>query len=348
MMYYIIIALLLLIGKKFERKWTCILSTLTLVLFAGLRANNVGADTVQYLHSFEYCSIYSSINSALYDRSLDENAIEIGYYILEYLCHLIMSYNSFKLLCASLTIIPVGYILYKYSNHPTVSFLLFYMLPIYTLLSMSAIRQGIAFGFVLLAMDMCFQKRWKMYVTWMLIALLFHNSVAILIPLYILNYIDYKRRYNIYIFIVFGVVAYYSTRIFLFLNTYSRIDYEVGDAGGIGMLLFLCLLMVVSFSVPEFELQKGLDKFLIYFLVATICFWFIGMNLAAIFRLAAYTEFFMSLYVSNTLSKIPNTANRNLIIILIMFGTFLMMNKLVLRESTNEVNTYYPYYFNWE
>ena len=348
MIYYIIIVLLFIIGKELERKWTCILSTLVLVLFAGLRANNVGADTVQYQFLYENISTYTSLHDFLYYRSLDEKAVEIGYYILEYLCHLIMNYNSFKLLCASLTIVPVGLIIYKYSNHPTLSFLTYYMLPIYTLLSMSAIRQGIAFGFVLIAIDKCFQRRWKGYVLWMLIALSFHNSVAILFPLYFLNHIDYKRKYNIFIFLLLGVIAFYSTQIFLFLNSYSRIYYEVGDAGGNGMLMFLCLLGAVSLYIPEFEFREGTNKLLLYFLFTTIGFWLIGMNLAAIFRLAAYTEFFLSLYVSNLLFKIADRVSRNIIIILVMLGTFAIMNKLVFRESKDFVNTCYPYYFNWE
>lgn len=347
MIFYVII-LILLVGYRMERRNYCIMATVLLTLFAGLRANCVGTDTVQYQYIYEYGLNFSSLKALLMDRSYNETAAEVGYYILQYLCHQIMDYDGFKVVCAVLTIGPVGYIIYKYSEHPVLSFLIFYMLPIYTLLSMSALRQGIAFGFTLMAFDACFEKKSKFYFGWMAAAFLFHTSSIVLLPLYFLNNIGYKRSYNKLIFIGLIIVAIFSSVIFAYLNSFSRIDYEEGEAGGVGMLVFLCLYFITSYFVSESVFSIGINKFLIYFVAFTIGCWLIGMNLAAIFRLAAYTESFLALYVTNILYDHLKMPTRKLVVGLILLGTLVMMNRLVLKESKGEVNTYYPYYFNWE
>jgi hypothetical protein len=80
-------------------------------------------------------------------------------------------------------------------------------------------------------------------------------------------------------------------------------------------------------------------------LIYTIALWFIGMNLAAIFRLAAYSEGFICLYVSNLLFYTSKSL-RKLIILVVCIGTILLMSQLVV--STIKGNNFYPYHFTWE
>lgn len=347
MIYYFII-LILLVCHRMERKKYCIFATTLLSLFAGLRGNNVGADTVQYQYIFDYQMDFDSITSLLLFRAMEDKAAEVGYTLLMYFVHMFASYDVFKFICSALCIVPAGYIIYKRSFHPTVSFLLFYSMPIFTLLSMSAQRQGIAFGISLIALDFCVQKKWKPFILLILLASLFHNTVAVLLTLYFINKIDYKRKYNLLIIIGLLVVFMFRSAIFSVLNSYSRIDYEVGDAGGVGMMIFLFLIFATSLLVPQQVFKDEFNKFQIYLLVFTIACWFIGMNLAAIFRLAAYTEFFICLYVSNVLAFINKNITRKVVTALICIGMVAVMQRIALRPSSDNVNTYVPYTFNWE
>lgn len=351
-MIFYFVAFIFLVGFKLERKTYCILATVILILFAGLRADCVGADTVQYKTIYEQSLTFSSLTQLLRWRSQDSLASEIGYNILQYFCHLYVNYNVFKFICVVFTLVPVGIFIYKYSRKPAISFFVFYALPIYTMLSMSVMRQGIAFGLTVLAMDKLLEKRWKYYVLLILLACLFHQTAIILLPLYFIHKIKYKRKHNILIITLAVIVFIFRAAIFMYLNEYSRIDYKddvsEGGGGGWGMLIFLILMFATSYFVPEKTLKQDFHKFTLLLLSFTLICWFLGLNLAAIFRLAAYTEFYMCLYVSNTLAHIPSKGLRYLVTTLICIGVLFIMSRVVIRESDGTVNSFYPYYFNWE
>jgi hypothetical protein len=161
-----------------------------------------------------------------------------------------------------------------------------------------------------------------------------------------------------------GILLVFSSSVFSFLNSYSRIDYEVEDnAGGFGTFAYLIILYLFSFCLPDRMYNKlsatikygrntsdidvgFLNKNLILLSLYTIACWIIGMNVAALFRLAAYTEFFLCIYVTNTLGMIPILKTKKYILLFIMVINVSLMSHLVVRQYHG--NTFSPYYFFWE
>lgn len=363
MIYYIILFAIW-IFRHLPRKTYCILLSILLTLFAGLRENAVGIDTLMYKELYENVADFDSIVSMLIIRGTSEQSAEVGYYILEYIFTRFATFDVFKFLCSACTVCSSSFIIYKYSAKPWISFFLFFSLPIFTLLSMCAFRQGLAFSLFLIAMHFCFNRKWKPYVALISLAFLFHSSIICVAPVYMINYVDYKKKYLPLIILIMGILLVYSTSVFTFLNSYSRIDYEVEyNAGGFGTFAYLIILYLFSFCLPKkmynkqnLEIKYGrnigsidvgiLNNSLILLCLYTIACWIIGMNVAALFRLAAYTEFFLCIYVTNTLGLIPMLKTKKYILLFILVINVSLMSHLVVRQYHG--NTFSPYYFFWE
>lgn len=346
-MIYIVIIFLILFLPTFikDKKVYCLVISAIFVSLAGLRSDFCGQDTSMYAviyRGFEG----GTFNYLLSERMNAEMNYEFGYFLIQYVFSRFSDFQFFKFCCACIQILPACYIIYKYSNNVRIAFLVYFMLPIFTLLSMSAMRQGIAFGICMIAYNYVMRKDLKRFLILMTIAFFFHNSSIIFVIVYFLNRMEYKRKYNILIFIIWGVLAITSLSVFNFLSQFNRIGYEQGDAGGIGMLIFMLMLFGCSFLIPKSKLNLNYNKYNIFLLVFTIGVWFVGMNLAAVFRLAAYYEFFICLYISDNLANISSKSMSLFVRSLACIGIFLIFDQLVLNGSHEfPVN---PYYFFWE
>lgn len=363
-MIYFFILFIIILFRKLPRKQYCIFICILLSLFAGLRENHVGLDTLLYKTLYDEVSEFDTLTSMLIFRSASEGSAEVGYYILEYLFSRFVSFDVFKFFCSVCTVCSASFMIYKYSTKPWVCYFIFFSLPIFTLLSMCAFRQGLAFSLFLIAMHFCFKRKWKPYVALISVAFLFHSSIICVAPVYLINYVNYKKKYLPLILIIMGILLVFSTSVFSFLNSYSRIDYEVEEnAGGFGTFAYLIILYTFSFCLPSRMHEKlnaiiklggnnnGIDvgilnNNLILLCLYTIACWIIGMNVAALFRLAAYTEFFLCIYVTNTLGLIPMLKTKKYILLFILVINVSLMSHLVVRQYHG--NTFSPYYFFWE
>ena len=343
--YIFILFSLIILRLCKDDKIYCFLSSLLLILFAGCRGWHVGVDTSQYAYIFNALQ-GTDWKSIMLIRDSEEQASEIGYTFLCWLFGKFGDYNSFKLLSAGFTLAPAGFLIYKYSKNKCLSFVVFYLLPICCQMSMTMMRQGYAFGFWLLACHYMIQKKWKPYLAFIAIGILFHSSLIVVSPLYLLNWLSYKRKYNILILILLVVIYTFKSILFLFLASYSRMQYEAGDAGGWFTLLYLILLFLSTYFVKETYLKSYINKLLIYFLITTIALWFIGMNLAAVFRLAAYTEFFICLFVPNIYGSICNKNFSRCVIFACLVVGYLMFNSIIFRK--HDIDSFVPYYFYWD
>ena len=330
-----------------DRKRYFFFVSVILVLLAGLRANFIGPDTQMYQYIYENIESYG-LGFIQQEREIMETKYEIGYFYLQYFISRYYSYNVFKFICSAISILPACYVIYRYSKKIWLSMFVFFSLPIYTMMGMSMMRQGCAFGLCMIAYVFFIKKRFLFFFLLVLAASLFHESALVFLPVYIINYIGLKPSYFKYIALVLIIVAINATTLFVFLNRYSRLQYTAGAAGGYGTLIFMLLLLICCFCfIDKTKFDNTEIKILVYMLVYTIMLWFIGMNLAAIFRLAAYTEFFICLYVSNVFSHIKDDKIRNTIQFVTMVICVYIMKSIVLSTDRGTYG-YYPFSFIWE
>lgn len=304
-----------------------------IALLPALRSSMIGQDTFMYQYIFnEFVGkSWQSMWNFEGKSWLDFNS-ELGYFTLDYLISRFGDYTLFKAICSLMATLPACWIIYRYSNRPWLGYFIFYTLPIYTLLSMAAQRQGIAFGFCMIAFHFAMQRKLPKFLFFVFLAWTFHSSSVFFLFVWLIPYLGYKRRYNWVLLAAFLVVAAFSTAIFVYLNQFSRQEYDTGESGGIRMLIYFAALFFCSFFIPIKKLQEEDNKMYLYLLVYTSILWLIGLNLAALFRLAAYTEFFIALYISNTLFAMKPRAIRQIALTLIFFVSIALFNVLSIAE----------------
>lgn len=350
MVYYIVLFLIIVFHFLVKnRDKFCTYVGILLVLFAGLRGAYVGPDTYQYQWIFEDIQHYHNTNFGFFFLDgKDSQTSEPGYNFFQTMVGLIANYEVFKILCAFIQTVPAIILIRNYSNNILMSLVIYFCLPVFSMMSMSMMRQGIAFGIFLLSYKYILERKFYKYIVCILCAALFHTSALILIPLYFVYSIPYKKKYIWLILFILCLVYLFSQALYSFMISFARIEYEMSDSKeGFKMLIFMMICLSSSMLVKEKILNSPVIRFQFYLLVYTIALWMIGMNLASVLRLAAYTEFFLCLYIPNLLGLISDINLRKLVQWCACIVCVLIMQNIVLMKSSDSIR-YVPYYFFWE
>jgi transmembrane protein EpsG len=315
--------------------------TLLLILMAGFRGENIGRDTDQYTLLFNMIKKYNSLEVAF-----NSTTMERGYVILEYYIYQLgFDHQFFFMICAILTLAPIGYVFNKYSKNPWIAFFLFITFPIYTTIGYSAVRQGVAIGMVMMAFHYSQKEKLLKYLLFMLLAIAFHTTAIVFLPIFWLKKIKISKKV-----IIFTLVAMISGNflnlVFLnIFNNYSRILYDASETGGQIIYLFFILLLCFSlFFIKYFKDKYEENQIYIYMVIITVIIWPICSNNPALFRLTFYFTIFLSLYVSNFVTVIRPKVIAVTGVILILFGGLLIFEKI--NKNPEALN--YPYSFYWE
>jgi hypothetical protein len=148
-----------------------------LILFAGLRGEYVGADTIAYINRFEYL------------KSLDQiwdvyGSAGAGIKLIYATALLTSSHHTYFLLLAS-TVAVALYLagIFRNSDDVVLSLFVFIAFGFYVF-HLNGMRQGLALGFYLLAIPHVIGGNFLRYAVWVGIASLFHTSALFTLPLY--------------------------------------------------------------------------------------------------------------------------------------------------------------------
>ena len=114
MIYYSIIFLIIIL-QKLPHKVYCITIGLLLLLFTGLRSNSIGADTPMYQYMYQLVQ-EGNYQDMVDLRGTEQDAVEWGYYLIQYLFSRWFDYDFFKFFCSSMVVIPATFMIYKYTK----------------------------------------------------------------------------------------------------------------------------------------------------------------------------------------------------------------------------------------
>lgn len=346
MIFYVIVFLIIILNFLIkDRKLYCFLIGCILVLFAGLRADIIGPDTLNYKYIYEDIRRFGINNLGFFFLTESEQDAEPGFIVFQYLISRLGGYNLFKFLCAIIQVVPAVLLIYRYSTNKCFSFIIFFCLPVYLMMSMSMMRQGLAWGIFLLGFHYILERKFWKYTLTIAIAFMFHSTSLILLPLYFLYKIPYRRIYNWLVLAGVAIAYLFKGIIFSFFSGFTRMKYEADTAGGMATFLLFIVFYFFTYFVSEKELQKPFLKFQLYLLVFTIFCWTFGMSLPVAFRLAAYTEFFLCLFLPNLIGNVKGVVNRQILHITLTIICILYLSIVSLRVYEY---SYYPYYFMWE
>ena len=166
-------------SRKRERLITWFL-TLILVFFCGLRT--WGNDTATYIEIYEYLT---PTWSGITPQNTPEFASGIAlFYVSSILKSLGFSTQDYLMFFAIFTVIPYVWFVRKHSISFVFGVFLMFTTGFYTF-SMAAIKQTMATGLCLLAVDAALDRKWGSYGAWLIAAVLFQPYAIIygLIPL---------------------------------------------------------------------------------------------------------------------------------------------------------------------
>lgn len=317
-----------------------------LILLCGLRSIDIGRDTSMYAY------IFQSIKNKHTLQELFENYeyFEYGYYLLNYVVSRFVDYQGFLLVSAILSIGPVIYIVLKYSKQPWMSLLLYSCFQFFTF-TMSGMRQAIAMGILMLAYDCMINKKLKQYLILCFIAIMFHSSAILFIPIYWIRNIPFKKNIGIFCGTFMALTYVFRKNLWSIATVFGRQQYESNDAGGTMMYLFMILSIALGLLfregliVGDQENEESVqNRVLLYLQVLAAMVWPIASGNSATFRMFFYYQIFMILYVPVVIKAIPDRLVKFIVTSGYIFVSFYFLTTQVLPFGM-QVN---PYYFFWQ
>lgn len=291
-----------------------------LFLVSALR-DHVGNDYGKYIYNF---------NEVFYDAYV---VTEMGYnFVVKAIYHMAGSMNYYLVFALFSFLTAWGFVraLYKESEWFFMSFFLYMMLGMYYI-SFSTMRYYFVLGFAIYVMQMMSRKKYIPACVATLVLSLFHKSILIVIPIYILATIKWKKWH----LCVMAVLA--STGLFLqdfymtiLLKLYpSYLNEEVLDTGTSIVAVLRCVAVIglaILYYKPAIKdnVQNRFYLTLNYFALLLYLF---GGFIPELSRICYYMMLSQLFLIPNIIMKIPDVKAKRLItglVIVSCVGYFLM------------------------
>lgn len=185
--------------KEKQRSIQSIASCMGLLFLLGLHSPELGCDVNgSYVPAFEHtdATFITSPDDAIY-------GFELGYMNYMALIHyLTNNVQVFLFITALIAVIPIIYLIYKYSKNMMFSIIIYTSWYLYYF-SFSGLRQVIAVGLCAIATNFLFKRKLIPFVAIVYVASLFHTSAL----LFIIAYPLYVYRISNKKLLIFGLLA---------------------------------------------------------------------------------------------------------------------------------------------
>lgn len=244
-------------NSKSTRKCYIITILSLFILESSLRHLSVGPDTYGYFSKFantEFTS-WSDIFKSFGDTYLRGEGKDPGYYLYVKAFQIFSNdFNIFLFFNACFFFIPLGIILYRYSNHIfQLAFAFVLYISLFRIIALSGIRQQIAMGFSFIAFLYFQNKEYKKYFISIFLGSFIHISLLLFLLLYLVNvFVDKKIKILHWLtFLSVPLVIIFANIIVLFMASFIKNDYYSGyglkEMSG-GAQTYVGLILLISFS----------------------------------------------------------------------------------------------------
>lgn len=228
-------------------------TTILMTLFYGLRAYNVGSDTISYVLMF--LEDGSQPLNGLWDYMWAEKSP--AFVLCEWLFYKILPFPQLWLIATSaFFFFTFSKFVEKNSMDPFFSYFIFF--TIFGTFQMTGVRQSCAMAVLMIAFECVKKKKLVKYMLLVGLAYLFHKSALVFLPFY---FIARRRitRGDIPLLVI-AVVVIYGNRAFLFdyiksftsydyfeqLNHGEPINFSIMIYAATLLALLLCLLLIAQ------------------------------------------------------------------------------------------------------
>lgn len=246
--YLVVIKASVPINSKMNRRKNILLSFIPLFLLGALRGQTVGGDLKNYIPEFEALAHEYDLKSFIMEASH-----EPGYLIYTRLLGVISDDPRMFILGTSfLSLIGPCYLIYKLSNSPQLSILIYYIMGFYTN-TFNNVRQSLAISIVFISFCLLKNGNFRKFCVGILIASSFHYSALLTLILYPLMQKDYSlKKLLILSSSGMAIVGGLGFFVFQYIALYVLLKYdpeallENSEGGGYGMLLLYFIMFVFS------------------------------------------------------------------------------------------------------
>ncbi|EGJ72050.1 hypothetical protein Bcop_1862 [Bacteroides coprosuis DSM 18011] len=319
----------------YNKKKFCIFCSILIILLLVLRNDYVGTDTQNYRF------IYDNITNEGYYHGLEDFKIsnEIGFYTMIYWMKTFeIDFRVLLLISAVFYVLATSFIIYKYSENAFLSYFLFFVNGFF--IFNTTMRHCFALSFFVFAVYFAIQRKIIPYFILIGLAILFHSSAIVILPVYWLIKLDLnKKLYVVLTVSMIGLVAI-SPLMFPYVEIFFDKKYEAQDTGGVFRTILNFLIAI--FSIYYYNKMDSSNKTWLLFILFSIVLTPIAKLNPAFFRIIIYFTFFSILLIPN-LFKVKSINAQVFVFSLICFG---LLNFTYLSKQAG-VRTH-PYVFYWE
>lgn len=335
---------------KIQRNWSLLVLSTIFIVFVGFRAYSVGADTEVYVMKLE-----DAATMTLGDYLASRLYLEPVFNSLIWLCGNLTTYHTlFFLICAVFYFNVL--VLFSVENSKSVGWSVWLINSLgFLTLALSTVRQSMAIACCLLAylnLEKNSKKSWFYY----LLAIGTHVSSIVFLPMMFVRY--FSKKYSVFLMVVLvGLSSFLGPMIMgdlsmAYATLTDKVSYEEAaeNVGGIGMILFLSLLLVFGllsyFPLKEKNIPPSYYNEFVAIGLALTIFIVSRFNLGTM-RLYWYYLVFAIVYVPNVIGKM-NKSYKYIAYILVFAISFYYLFAKVMDSPYEDSRLLLPYSFIWD
>ena len=325
-------------------------------IFAAFRGFDVGRDVKNYIIDYYDYGRSPNVSFGDFREQVKLKIPEILFTLLMYICCKIGSLRLLFFTIQALIMIPLAYalvnskeknregiLLYRKDNNKgalVLGFALYYLL--FFNFSLSAMRQSIAMSLLLAAVVHTLRHRIVRAIALIVIAQMFHSSVALIVVLvllcYIINKSNYRKVYYCFFavlllaaFFAFSIYAYKIADLAAIFNPRYRFFIRNFFHGGIVlsdipitdiMIKTILVIIPVGIAFTKKKISEVDRLMLIFVFVGRYFVLFNGVFFESM-RIAYYFDAFLVLYIPRSLLLVRKNNNRVLYSCIYVFFAFL-------------------------
>lgn len=310
----IVLGVILNLWKTSERskcKFYVISIISLLILESCLRSVDVGNDTQSYFNAFHDIinTSWSEIWGSFYDAYILGSGKDPGFMVFMKLSQLISTdFNVFLFVCALIFFVPLGIILYMYSERIIQLIFAFSLyLALFHIVALSGVRQQLATGFTFMAFLFVGKQQYWKSVIFILLGSLIHVSAALFLMVPLLDVFGKKivKTVHLVSLVLVPAIALSSSSIMLYLASFLANDYYSGygtyntEGGAMTYIILMTLLSLFCFiAIRKSALKENptLSLFYVMLPLLTLTVPLTSLN-GAMIRVGQYFTLYMTLLV---------------------------------------------------
>ncbi len=238
-----------------RKKRVCIIATLNWIVLSGLRGLSIGADTLAYkIYGFDKIVTMSwrEVFYRIHLKYIEGASIkDPGYPLLEKVFQIFSTnYQIFLIFIAVIFFVPLGILIYKYSENPYLSYVIFSTL-FYSFFAITGHRQTIATSMVVFGgIELIKERKLIKFLILVAIASTIHASVVCFLPFYWLSKIKINKFTLMLYWIAIGSSFIFKGKIMIFLQRIVGYEqYGISEKARMGTFIFLLLLLCIFVTI---------------------------------------------------------------------------------------------------